>query len=186
MKAFSLIELLIVIALFAILLGLAVPAMNSMRSAGAVTRAGGIVADQITLARQEAAAKSRDVEVRFLKLTRDGATNFTGIQLWIAQGNGTMTPLGRLLTMPSPAGIVDSPALSPLMGFTNGTMSYSGSTMDYKGFRIRSNGAPERTLTVSNNFLTVQALRPGSTDLADNFFAVRINPLTGGVTTHRP
>lgn len=184
-SAFSLVELLVVVAIVSILLGLAIPAMNSMRSATGITRAGGLLSDQIALARQEAVNKGRDVEIRILPLVEDGFTNYSGIQLWIAETDGTMSALGRVVRFPTGIGIVDSSTLSPLLDRTSGSMPYGGNNVTYKGFRFRSNGLPSG-LSMSNNYLTVQQIRDNSTDLADNYFAVRVNPLTGSVTTYRP
>ncbi len=182
MKAFSLIELLVVVALMAILMSLAMPAVRMSASMG-ISQAGDMVADQIALAKQEASTRSRDVEVRILQLDTNETAGFGGVQLWGADDLGAMKPLGRVVKLPVGVGVATAANISPLLGLTNGTIP--GQNIPYRGFRIRSNGLPQREITAANNFLTVQSLRDGE-NLGVNFYAVRIHPLTGRITSYRP
>jgi uncharacterized protein (TIGR02596 family) len=186
MKAFSLIELLVVIAILGILTALAAPAFNSVSMASKISRSGVLVGDQIALARQEAASKNRDVEVRIVEIAENGFTGWRGVQLWIANDDGTMRPLDRIVRLPAETTIMDSTTFSPLLGFLSGTLTNGTQTMRYGGFRVRSNGYPDQAVTIANNFLTVRPARESGTTLGANFSAVRVHPLTGRVSTHQP
>ncbi len=188
MKAFSLIELLVVITIFAIMATLTLPAISSINSAGGITRAGQILGDQIILARQEAANKNRNVEVRIIELTNGLDVGFSAVQLWIADESGSMSPIGRLTRLPEGVHVPSDPTLSPLLNnipTSSSTNFPSLGVRNYGGFRIRSGGKPDSSLTTNNNFLTVQSTRD-SNGLGDNFYTVRINPITGRLTIHRP
>lgn len=64
-SAFSLIELVVVIAIIAIIAGFIVPAATGVLRGSAITQASQILTDQISLARQLALSRNRAVEVRF-------------------------------------------------------------------------------------------------------------------------
>lgn len=61
--AFSLVELLMALTIMAILLGLGIPALGSLRSAGALSKDTQLLADTLSFARSHALAKGRTVEV---------------------------------------------------------------------------------------------------------------------------
>lgn len=66
-RAFSLIELLMVMAIIAIVTALTLPAFNNLGKAQSLSSAGSNLLDQFALARQTAVAQNRAVEVRFYK-----------------------------------------------------------------------------------------------------------------------
>lgn len=66
-RGFSLIELLVVMAIITLVIGLLVPAFSSIGRAQALTSGGSAIIDSLTSARQTALAQNRVVEVRFYK-----------------------------------------------------------------------------------------------------------------------
>ena len=64
-RAFSLIELLVVMVIIGIIAMVTLPAFNNLGKAQALTSAGSSLLDQLALARQTAVAQNRVVEVRF-------------------------------------------------------------------------------------------------------------------------
>ena len=66
-KAFSLVELLIVIVIIGIITGFAVPAITGMLKSSQLTQASGQLVDTVALARQTAMSKNRAIEVRFYR-----------------------------------------------------------------------------------------------------------------------
>ena len=66
-RAFSLVELLVVVAVIAIVAGFAVPAVTTMLKGSQLTQGSQTVVDQIALARQTALSRNRSIEVRFYK-----------------------------------------------------------------------------------------------------------------------
>lgn len=188
MKAFSLIELLVVIAIFAIMAALAVPAVGSISKGNKINRGGQVLGDQIVLARQEAANKNRDVEVRIINLTNGLDVGYAAVQLYIADDSGAnWSPVSRMSRLPEGVLISSNPSLSPLLTNIGGTITNPGVTKDctYGGFRIRSSGVPDTSINTNNNFLTVQSSTEAA-GLATNYYTVRINRVTGRLSIHRP
>jgi uncharacterized protein (TIGR02596 family) len=190
-SAFSLVEMLVVVAIMALLLVMAVPSFVSVYRARQLHQAGQILADQIMLARQEASTKSRDIEVRIVDLPTGTTSHWRGIQLWIANDKGTMVPMGQLHQFSEAVIIAPSAVLSPLLTADEereGTARF-GAAGDRKwvGFRLRPSIAMDQAIVnPTNNFLTVAMATDVDQLPPANFHTIRINPVTGRVTHHRP
>jgi len=190
-SAFSLVELLVVVAILALLASLLVPAFNSLARGRQLDQAGQLLVDKIVLARQEGKAKNRDVEVRIVDLPLHSTNGWRGLQLWIADAQGVMAPLGRLEKFSETVLIGPGSSLSPLLtADTNrtGTNNFGGAgSRSWRGFRIRPGIAMDQGLiTTNNNFLTVVPANDVTSQPPANFYTIRVNPVTGRVTTYRP
>lgn len=193
--AFSLLELLVVMALLIVLMALATPAVNSLMTGANLSRGGQQFVDQILLARQTAITRNRDVEVRFFDLGSADAPSWS-VQLWIADETGTnRSPAQRLQRLPEGITISPAPEFSPLLFGAGATISGNANTSShgdkpFVGFRFRANGEtdiPSETGTNSaSNFLTLQYARHKDAALPPNFFGIQVNPFTGRVTVYRP
>ena len=192
-SAFSLIELLVVIAIFALMATLTLPAISSINQAGGINRAGQILGDQIILARQEATSKNRAIEVRLINVNDPMWPGYRAIQLWLIDESGTSQgPLGKIQKLPESI-VIASNTLSPLLTAdpnVSGTTNFGAlGSCAYGGFRVRASGSLSSDVTTNNNFLTVQRAKDtGSQPGTDpkNYYTVRVNPITGRVTIHRP
>lgn len=190
MKAFSLIELLIVIAIMAILVSLSVPAMNSIARGSNITRAGQMVGDMVILGRQEAVAKNRDIEVRIIEVSPAPgvAGGLVAVQLW-ELSDASAKPVSRINRLPEGAAISSNTALSPLLkadvSVGNTTNFGSLGNRPYLGFKIRANGKLSSSVGMNNNFLTVSATSDASAP-PENYYTIRVNPVTGRVNIYRP
>ena len=110
-RAFSLVELLVVIAVIAIVAGFAVPAVTTMLRGSQLTQGSQMVVDQIALARQTALSKNRSIEVRFYKYADpetpgemgkkadDGV--FRAIQTFEILDNGKALPINTIQRLPT-------------------------------------------------------------------------------------
>lgn len=184
-KAFTLLELLVVMAIVILLASMAVPAFNSITVGSNLNRAGQIVGDQIALARQEAVTKNREVQVRFY----DVATNqsWRGIQIWRVEQTGTGTnniAVNRMITLPDGIVINSTTNLSPLLT-ADGSLSGASNVPPYRGFRFRANGATDSSVTAANGYLTLQQANAQGNP-PKNYYTVQINPMTGKVIAFRP
>jgi uncharacterized protein (TIGR02596 family) len=191
--AFSLIELLVVIAIFGIMAAVTLPSIGSVNQASKINRAGSILGDQIILARQEAAAKNRDIEIRIINVTDPMYPGYRAVQLWLVDDSGTnKSPLGKIQRLPEGVIISSNASLSPLLsadsvvgGATNSANFGALGNCKYQGFRIRSSGVPAAEVNTSNNFLTVQSTKETAAPPV-NYYTIRVNPISGRITIHRP
>jgi len=192
-RAFSLVELLLVVAIIGILLVLTVPSLTNVSRSMSLSRSGQSLSDAIVLAQQQATTLNRRASVRLIKLPDEkGTIAYRGVQPWIVKDDaGTLAPLSRVISFPSSIVITADQTLSPILQSpmsTNGTMPVSGKTCDYVSFTVLPNGGLEN-VTATNSFLTVvsenDSAKSASTRPA-NFFTVNINPVTGEVSTFQP
>lgn len=190
-KGFTLLELLVVISIMVMLMTLSMPAITSILTGSKLERAGQMVADALTLARQEAVSKNREVQVAFFELPMGtGGKGWIGLQVWRVDDSPTgsiVRPVSRLWTLPEPMIISTSGGLSPLLttASLSGTTTIAGNTsVAYKAFRFRANGAMDSGIG-TNNYITVQdAVLQGNPP--PNYFTVQVNPITGKISIIRP
>lgn len=187
-KAFSLVELLVVVAIMGVLIAVAFPAMTSLMQSNDLTRSGQMLADQVNLARQIASAQNTVVELRLIQLP--GRTGYTGIQLWKADSTGALKPVRNIASLPSPMAISPNPAHSgaiselPTGSMPTGT---SASSAPYVALQVRPTGFVTPILDMDALFFTVMRdTLTANSSLPPNYFMLQINPLTGAPLVYRP
>jgi uncharacterized protein (TIGR02596 family) len=189
---FSLIELLVVVAMMGILISLLIPAFGSIGQSNQLTSASQIVIGELNKARQEAIARNRAVQVRFYTIPpKDQAANTSlksmrAIQTVVLDERGdfgTNARYGRLAHLPSGIQISTNASLTSLVLATNGTTNLPvfGSS-DYVAFRFRPNGGTD---LATNSFWTLVSDRATETP-PPNFATIQIDPRTGRVRLFRP
>lgn len=124
--AFSLIELVVVIAIIAIIASFTVPAANSVLRGSSMTQASQMLTDQISLARQLALGKNRAIEVRFYQFgdpESPGETvadpnkgRYRSMQLFEVVESGVAVPIDKIQRLPSTVVMNMSAELSTLIG----------------------------------------------------------------------
>lgn len=191
--AFSLIEMLAVIAIIGILVALAVPAVSTLLESSKLNAAVNQVVDQIALARQTALAQSRRVEVRFYKLTTSGepVAAFRGIRSCVISDTGGPNPISPVRELPPPIIISENSGQNSV--FRHAPVSYEGTEdlpkaagTPYFKFSFLPNGRTDFAAG-DNPFLTIFSSRAATgSSLPPNYAVLQIDAMTGNVRIFRP
>lgn len=190
-RAFTLIELLLVIGVAVVLMALMAPAFTSITTGSRLNQAGQLVGDVLSLARQEAVSRNREVQVRFYQLDDDDTPGWRAVQAWmIEQGDSgaVETPITRLQILPVPMLIAESAALSPLItspsvSGTSPVAGRSGGPYAYAGVRFRPTGGLGQS--TGGSFLTIHSATDSGSP-PQNYYTLQINPITGRLDVYRP
>lgn len=195
--AFTLIELLAVIAVMAIVAAMTIPAISHTMAASRLTTAGQMVVDELNSARQAAISRNIPVEVRFYKLPAHNApttsvpAQFRAMQSFLVDGTNIIA-VDRVKFFTAPVvvstGNDESPFFSSLKHPEQEPVSISvpGYQEDYRyrAFRFTTKGAADIDATA--NFFTLVPREAAGSSLGQNFFTIQINPVAGAVRVFRP
>ena len=200
-SGFSLVEMLVVIAIVIVLMAVVIPASSSLMGGMNIGRSAGMVTDELNFARQTALSRNRDVEVRFYRLGAklDGNDKkFRAVRSFLIEGldSASWKPLSRLKQFPEPIIISDDPTFSTLLDVGNGhsgvkqeseTLPGQG-TVEYVKFLVRANGGTSLKPVTEKWFLTLysQKAKVSGGGLPANYYTVQIDPVTGRTRSYRP
>ncbi len=202
-NSFTLVELLVAIAIATILIGLSVPAFVKISQSSILTTTTNQVIDQLNFARQEASTLNQEVEVRFYSLpapNNSAANIYRGMQsfsLNLSSSPATTNALTMAIYFPTPVQLASSTTFSSLLDNTQvGTYSGTGTSArfalpsvgfnySYTGFRYKADGSTTFTSPLCVTLHLVNSPPVGNT-LPKNWATVQIDPLSGRVQTFRP
>lgn len=201
--AFSVVELLVVVAIIALLIGLVVTGFRSISAAASLSNAGHLANDQLVLARQTAQSRSRVVELRIYRVKgRDGQDPAWRALRTVIQTEDqrTPTPLSRVQYLPT--GIVFSPEIrySTLLSAENPHPSHDAAedlpgqpATPYKAILFTPGGGtlldPAGTSGGDKWDLTLLpevGAKPSGARPAKNFITLVLDPVNGHVKTFQP
>jgi uncharacterized protein (TIGR02596 family) len=209
--AFSLVELLIVVAIMAVLALLAAPAASTIVKGSRLTQAGQMVSGQLGMARQAALTKNRPVEVRFYQYSdpnEPGETagnaasgKFRAIQCFevtTTSANTTYTALTKMGRLPEGIVMNKSATLSTLIG--NAPVTTTGSALNVNipranqaynvcAFQFRPDGSTDLPKSGTDKwFLTLhdKNVEDSVAEVPANFTTIQIDPFNGHIKTFRP
>ena len=198
-SAFTLVELLVVMALIAILASLAIPSMTNITRGSNVTIGGETVAGALSNARQLATSKNRNVELRLIKMI-DPKGGSSGQEIRAVQivevTEAGLKPAGRLRSLPQGVIVSSVPAMTSLADNTlkkSGDISIPGvgTSYEYFAFRFRPDGSLDLKSilpSASSYFLTLyeDKFTPSGNAPPANFVTIKLEPATGGFSVYRP
>lgn len=192
-RAFSLVELLSVIAVMAIVGSMLVPAVSNVLSGMKVTLATQGVMDEIEFARSTAVARNCPAEVWFLS---EGSNNFSAMRTALLEGPQTSTWVSRIRRLPEGVGIATSAQFSNIIGNQQASSPAAGGA-GLKGvaLRVYPSGRTELVDEAASGvapsdplFLTLglkRELEAGGQALPLNFATLQVNPANGRIITYR-
>ena len=168
-RAFSLVELLVVISVIAIIAAFAVPAVTTMIRGSQLTQGSQLVNDQLSLARTSALSRNRSVEVRFYKYgdpetpgeqARNPVTGFfRSLQIFEVLDNGALLPAGPITRLPSNV-IMNEGALSTILDDRERAHITTPTSSDPE--------MPDTEIGRRYHYTSFRFLPDGSTDLPPN------------------
>ncbi|MEA3208855.1 MAG: hypothetical protein QOE70_1912 [Chthoniobacter sp.] len=184
-RAFSLIELVVVIAIIVIIAAFTVPAANTILRGSQLSQSSGLLVGQLSLARQQAMTRNHPIEVRFYRYgdpevpgesEKDPSTGkFRAIQLFEVQDNGVALPIDKPQTLPNSIIFAFTEADAGLSSIidakTAGPVKKPGTKDDPTAPRL------PRGVDLKYEFVAFRFMSDGSTNLAPtgNWFLTLIN-----------
>ncbi|HEY8967070.1 MAG TPA: Verru_Chthon cassette protein D [Candidatus Methylacidiphilales bacterium] len=209
-RAFSLIELLVVVAVMGCLAALAAGAFASISRSAGLNAGGNLLLDQLNLARQTAIAKNCQVEFRIYQLppadapADAGPSIYRAFQSFAISSDGTRTnAVSRVGYLPRGIQIARKESLSSLLQpkdppfASEGTAAgvrvgnYPPASYTYVAFHFRPDGGTDLGTGVAQAWYLSLAgekdlAREGEESLPANFVTVQLDPKTGRVRSFRP
>lgn len=197
-RGFSLIELLMVVGLIALMVGLAVPAVNATLRASHLGGSGEGLVGQFNLARQTALSRSLPVEMRLYKLPPQGMAasgapvSYRAVQCFLLEGTN-LVPITRVQnfaqSVSCSSNILESsllddavlPEKSPTAGEE---IPGYGMNYRYRSFFFKPSGAT--SLPNDDAFVTLVLEHDKSLSDGANYFTIQVDPLSGRTRTFRP
>lgn len=203
-RAFTLIELLAVIAVIGLITATTVPMLFSTMKANRLSAAGEELVNRISLAQQMAVSRNHEIELRFYHYSdpEDGASKDHYRAMLIAQpapdpnapGNVETIVLSDMSYMRNGIVIANDKDLSQIL--TEGSREDTAdadrrirnATASYKTIRFFPDGSCDVTLVTNKAYLTVVEERDFEREggIPKNFFAVQVDHYTSRATTYRP
>lgn len=184
---FSLLELLVVMAIIVIVASFSIAGLRGMQRGYQLTKAANQVKDSLQLARQLAMTRNEQIVASFCKVRDDFGSqgSLNALQLSRVDTNGTMEPVARLVRFPYGFSISENSDWSSIVGLLPETNTVVQATsVPCRQIRFRPSGF---TALPSSNacYLTIYNSL-GTATPSNNFVTLSMDPVTGRVSWNQP
>jgi uncharacterized protein (TIGR02596 family) len=206
---FTLVEMLAVVGVVALLLSAVAPMVFSTLFATKLTTAGDAILGQISLARQLAVSRNKEIEMRIYSYSDpEAAGTETSVKAVVlvevpdvaaavgAAGPPQAQPVSETYYLPSGIAIGKHTSLSPLLTQAGNAETdrerfiRKAPNANYRSISFLPDGSTNIGLPTNKSYITLGDERLVGADSAgkvpDNFFAIQIDPLTGRARSYRP
>lgn len=174
MVGFSIIELMVVVAIMCVLIGLGVATLSSPKGAGEITQAGSMVSDLARLAREHALSKNTRT-VLVIAPIKEGGEDRLGVSIWDG-ANTNQLERWNLLPTSVAANKTSSPSDPLKVKFRNSEINATNTFWFYPDGRMGDGLTTAPKLRIQSN--------RGSNVV--NFYELVFNPVTGTAKVNRP
>lgn len=188
--AFTLVEILVVVAIVALVMAFAVPSVGDIVRAGYLSNAASGLVSTLAQARQSAIVQNRNVEVRFYRFSHPttGRNEFQAIQSFMATDDaaGGWKAFSRVQMLPE-AVILDqrSSLIQARLGEarSGSTPLRNVTSYDYVHFTFRPDGSTNLGGGIGQWYLLLRSIRDQEegSPLPRDFFVVDVAPRWGQV-----
>jgi uncharacterized protein (TIGR02596 family) len=191
-SGFSLLELALVLAISAILVGLAGLGYAGVMQSTALTTGADMICDTFAEGRTSAIVQNMEVEVRFYDVPAQpgAAPTYSALQLHWIKANGTCPAVNRVMSLSSWVSMDATGSHSPLIA-SNAQTPTPDSTdpllnAQTRVFHFLPDGTTDLNPT-TNWFVTVRpASQSDPANFPSNWSCVKIDPMTGRTQIYRP
>lgn len=192
-SAFSLIEILGVLALVSLLAVLSVPAINAGLRGASLRSTGIKLVDELNYARVAAVSRSLPVEMRFYKVPTSSSPaaehKVRAYQLFTSNEKGDKTPLGKVHYLPPGVYISEGENESPAIAgrdLEDPDRELPGHGLVYRYISISFKPDGMTNLRQGKNYLTLLPVSESSLKTGSNFYAIQIDPINASVRSFLP
>ena len=191
-RSFSLLEMLIVLAVIFAVAVLAMSGYSAMVQAAAITAGASMLDDALTEGRADAVAQNTTVEVRIynVALQPGGVPVYDALQLHWLKPNGTTPPAATATLLPASVVIDATASHSSLIALNTGTATPDATDARLNSgtrvFHFLPDGSTDLN-PATNWFMTVRAATQADpAHFPANWGCVRVEPTTGRAQIYRP
>jgi uncharacterized protein (TIGR02596 family) len=184
---FSLLELLLVVAVMMIALGLTVPAVVGIQRSYYLTKSASQIKDHLQFARQQAMALNSPVVASFCQVKEDSGaqSNYSVLLLSRLLADGlTRVPISKPIRLSGEIIISADPAWSSIMLLPTAANSFQSESVPCKEIRFKASGSTD--LASSTSWYLTLFHGQSSSAPSDNYVTLVIDPVTGRIVWNQP